>query len=177
MKDNSSENIVDDKSSIHNFENVDKVQLYLDITNDQSVSFDNNIYALMEQAVRCSLAFENCSGQYEVDITLVDNKKIQTLNKQYREKDSVTDVLSFPQWDEVPKISNQYPIHIGDIVINVSRAEEQAQSYGHSLTRELVFLTVHSAFHLLGHDHELEDERKIMRSREEAVLDYLNVKR
>ncbi len=162
---------------MNKFDNLEQVVLYTEISNEQSIEIDEQIYELMRNAVRASLAFEGCEGEYEVDITLVDDMRIHELNNQYRQKDSATDVLSFPQWDDVPKSSNDFPTHIGDIVINIARAVEQAENFGHSLKREMVFLTVHSAFHLLGYDHELENERKIMRNCEETVLKYLDVTR
>ncbi len=162
---------------MNKFDNMEQVILYVELSNEQSIKIDEQIYDLMKKSIQTSLSYEDCSGIYEVDITLVGDDRIQELNAQYRQKNSVTDVLSFPQWEQIPKISNDYPTHIGDIVINVARAVEQAENYGHSLKRELIFLTVHSAFHLLGYDHETENDRKDMRERENAVLEYLDVTR
>lgn len=113
-------------------------------------------------------------------MTFVDNNRIHELNKEYRDKDSATDVLSFPLGE-----NGEYDIDedngcklLGDIVISMERAMEQAELYGHSLQREVAYLTVHSMLHLLGYDHEaggLEAVR--MREKEEAVLIQLGLPR
>ncbi len=157
--------------------NIVQISLNAEIVNEQDIDIEESVFVLMKAAVEASLALENCKGEYEVDITLVDDDRIHELNSEYRNKDSATDVLSFPQWEEVPKKSEDFPVHIGDIVINIARAIEQAESFGHSVKREIIFLTVHSAFHLLGYDHEIEEDRQIMRDKEETVLKYLDVTR
>ena len=133
------------------------------ITNDQNV-----------------LDFEHFDGPAEISVTFVDNNRIHELNKEYRNKDSATDVLSFPLGE-----NGEYDIDedngcklLGDIVISMERAMEQAELYGHSLQREVAYLTVHSMLHLLGYDHEaggLEAVR--MREKEEAVLIQLGLPR
>ncbi len=106
----------------------------------------------------------------EISLSFCTATEIQALNKQYRAKDSVTDVLSFPALPEVPTL--------GDIVICVSRAEQQASELGHSLKRELAFLFVHGLLHLLGYDHEVsEDEERIMFDLQDQVLVAANITR
>ena len=119
-------------------------------------------------------------GPAEISVTFVDNAEIQRLNKQYRDKDQATDVLSFPLGQDGKYDVNQETgaAMLGDIVISMERAMEQANIYGHSLQREVAFLTVHSMFHLLGYDHEaggLEAVR--MREKEEAALIQLGLPR
>ncbi len=119
-------------------------------------------------------------GPAEISVTFVDNNRIHELNREYRGKDSAPDVLSFPLGE-----NGEYDIDedngcklLGDIVISMERAMEQANIYGHSLQREVAFLTVHSMFHLLGYDHEaggLEAVR--MREKEEAALIQLGLPR
>lgn len=126
------------------------------------------------------LDFEHFDGPAEISVTFVDNNRIHELNKEYRDKDSATDVLSFPLGE-----NGEYDIDedngcklLGDIVISMERAMEQAELYGHSLQREVAYLTVHSMLHLLGYDHEaggLEAVR--MREKEEAVLIQLGLPR
>ena len=126
------------------------------------------------------LDFEHFDGPAEISVTFVDNNRIHELNKEYRNKDSATDVLSFPLGE-----NGEYDIDedngcklLGDIVISMERAMEQAELYGHSLQREVAYLTVHSMLHLLGYDHEaggLEAVR--MREKEEAVLIQLGLPR
>ena len=100
------------------------------------------------------------------------------LNSEYRGIDRVTDVLSFPQFaalvDEVPEVGE---ICLGDVVICKDKAEAQAEEFGHSFERELVYLFVHSVLHLLGYDHEEENDKKIMRQREEEIMAYMELPR
>ena len=104
--------------------------------------------------------------------------EIQALNSEYRGIDRVTDVLSFPQFaalaDEVPEVGE---ICLGDVVICKDKAEAQAEEFGHSFERELVYLFVHSVLHLLGYDHEEENDKKIMRQREEEIMAYMEIPR
>ncbi|MFW6287923.1 MAG: rRNA maturation RNase YbeY [bacterium] len=103
----------------------------------------------------------------EISFALLDNQQIQELNKQYRDKDAATDVLSFEMDEEI----------WGDIVISTERAMEQAREYNHSIERELAFLAVHGILHLLGYDHQTEGEKNEMRRKEERVLSELNLSR
>ena len=99
-------------------------------------------------------------------------------NREYRGIDAPTDVLSFPQDDEEGFfISEELPKVLGDIVISMERAFEQAKEYGHSLQREVVYLAIHGFFHLAGHDHETPEEQRSMRQLEERVLTALDVGR
>ena len=127
-----------------------------------------------------ALEEENIYDEAEVSVTVVDNSEIRELNREHREKDSVTDVLSFPmgeggEFDVNPDTGR---IMLGDIVISAPRAEEQAKEYGHSLMRELCFLATHSVFHLLGYDHEVSaEEEKIMFDKQGRVLEKLGITR
>lgn len=144
------------------------------ITNDQNkIKIPSGIRILIRHCCRATLANENIKSDAEVSVTFVDNEQIRALNAQYRDKDSATDVLSFPlgengEWDTNLDSGN---IMLGDIVISVERAIEQAEMYNHSLRREIGFLTVHSMLHLLGYDHEAGGlEETIMHEREEMIL-------
>lgn len=123
---------------------------------------------LLEEAMECSFIF-------------VDNPQIQQINAQYRQKDSVTDVITFAMEDEVPgdiKIQGfSMPRILGDVFISLPKAREQAEEYGHSFERELSFLSVHGCLHLLGYDHLHEDDEKIMFAKQEAVLNGLGIRR
>ncbi|MCC7530117.1 MAG: rRNA maturation RNase YbeY [Candidatus Melainabacteria bacterium] len=109
------------------------------------------------------------------NVVFVTNKEIQELNRQWRNKDAPTDVLSFPMDSEEPPDGE--PWELGDVIISVERADEQADDYGHSLERELCFLFVHGALHVLGFDHETKKEEKEMFSRQDAVLESLGISR
>lgn len=106
---------------------------------------------LIANAVAQALCHEGFEGHAEVSVTLCDAERIRELNRDFRGIDRPTDVLSFPLFDEEDEHG---PVPLGDIVINMSRAESQANEYGHSFERELGFLVVHSMLHLLGYDHE-----------------------
>ena len=114
----------------------------------------------------------------EISVTFVQPDEIQSLNREYRGIDRVTDVLSFPQFadlaEELPEVGE---ICLGDVVICKDRAEEQAKEFGHSFERELVYLFTHSVLHLLGYDHMEEDEKKVMRQREEEIMEQIGLMR
>ena len=115
----------------------------------------------------------------EVSITLTDNAYIHELNRQYRKIDRPTDVLSFALNEGVePEVKDGPAINVlGDIIISVERAQEQAADYGHSLRREMAFLTVHGMLHLLGYDHMEEAERAEMQREEKYVMEQLGIPR
>ena len=127
-----------------------------------------------------ALAEEEIEDNAEVSVTVVDNEEIRELNREHRDKDKVTDVLSFPMgedgvFDVNPDTGR---IMLGDIVISAPKAKEQAQEYEHSLMRELCFLATHSMFHLLGYDHEVSaEEEKIMFEKQGRVLEKLGITR
>ncbi|OQB49154.1 MAG: Endoribonuclease YbeY [Firmicutes bacterium ADurb.Bin153] len=127
--------------------------------------------SLVEDAVgRCIRAYAP-EGTYEVSVLITDDEGIRKLNLRYRGKDTSTDVLSFPmceddEEDEDPEILNL----LGDIVISLETAGRQAEEYGHPIEREVAYLSVHGALHLLGYDHEEESDKAEMRLAEEDVL-------
>ena len=102
-------------------------------------------------------------------------ERIQTLNRDFRHVDAVTDVLTFPAWEG--EISLSADGYLGDIMICYERAKEQAEAYGHSLERELSFLAVHGVLHLLGYDHMTEQDERVMREKQTAILDSIGVTR
>lgn len=151
------------------------------ITNNQkAVKIPSGLRILIRRACNAALEHEKFEGNTEVSVIFVDNQEIAKLNEQYRGKPTPTDVLSFPLGE-----NNHYDINqetgaamLGDIVISMERAMEQAEMYGHSLQREVAFLTVHSMFHLLGYDHEAGGIEAVrMREKEEATLIQLGLPR
>ena len=115
----------------------------------------------------------------EVSITLTDNAYIHKLNKQYRGIDRPTDVLSFAlNESEEPEIEGGMTVNVlGDLIISVERAEEQAADFGHSVRREMAFLTVHGMLHLLGYDHMKDEEREEMEAEQRFVMEKLGISR
>ena len=127
----------------------------------------------MECAALAALASEGRDGDLTI---LIDTpERIQTLNREFRNVDAVTDVLTFPAWEG--EISLSADGYLGDIMICYERAKEQAVSYGHSLKRELSFLAVHGVLHLLGYDHMTEADERVMREKQTAILDSIGVTR
>ena len=127
----------------------------------------------IERAAQAALAFEGRDGDLTI---LIDTpERIRTLNREFRNVDRVTDVLTFPAWEG--EISLSADGYLGDIMICYERAKEQAIEYGHSLERELSFLAVHGVLHLLGYDHMTEPDETVMREKQTSILDRIGVKR
>lgn len=113
----------------------------------------------------------------EISLTLVSLEEIRKLNRDYRDVDRETDVLSFPQFEDVEDMPEFGELCLGDVVICLDKVEEQAKEFGHSFERELIYLFVHSMLHLLGYDHMEEEEKAAMRQREEAVMNAIGLER
>lgn len=111
-----------------------------------------------------------------LNVVIVDNKKIQEINKLYRNKDAVTDVISFA-FEEVDDVTYDNFRFLGEIYISYERCVSQASDYGHSVKREFCYLAVHGLLHLLGYDHMIDEEKKIMRALEEEILSEYDIKR
>lgn len=117
-------------------------------------------------------------GDAEVSVSFVSNEEIQNINRDYRDKDSVTDVISFAlEEDDMNIIHAEAPRTLGDIVISTDRAKEQAEDYGHSYRRELLFLALHGFLHLLGYDHMESDDEAVMNGKQEEILNAFGVTR
>lgn len=117
----------------------------------------------------------------EVSVTFVNNEEIQEINRDYRNLDKPTDVISFALEetvdDEVEIVGEDLPVVLGDIIISVERAKEQAADYNHSYERELGFLAVHGFLHLLGYDHMTKEDEKVMFQKQEEILGEFNLGR
>lgn len=114
-----------------------------------------------------------------VNVVLTNAKNIRQINKEHRNIDKETDVLSFPMFEkeELKKLHLENEDVLGDMVISIERVEEQAKEYGHSFKRELAYMVVHSFYHLIGYDHMEEEEKREMRIKEENILEKLDIKR
>ena len=134
---------------------------------------------LVRASVLSTLAYEGYEPECELSVTFTDDEGIQAVNKQYRNMDKATDVLSFPLTDfeggdEPP--ADEPTVSLGDIVISLERAQEQAEEFGHSFERETAFLCVHSMLHLLGYDHERsEEEDAEMRAKQREIMEIMGL--
>ena len=136
------------------------------------------ILETMEKAAVKALELEELpEDRCEVSVTFVDMETIHNLNLEYRGVDRPTDVLSFPQFETDEEVPDFGPVELGDVVICRDKAQEQAEEYGHSFEREIIYLFTHSILHLLGYDHEEDEDRKVMRAREEEIMEYLGITR
>lgn len=150
----------------------------MNIIYDSEFELEQTLLDKMEEgAVLCVHEEDIDPELVEISLTLVDAEEIRILNRDYRNVDKVTDVLSFPQFDDLNELPEDEEILLGDVVICRQQAEAQAEEYGHSVEREMVYLFVHSVCHLLGYDHMEEDEKAEMRAKEEAVMERIQVTR
>ena len=151
------------------------------ISNRQKqVRIPTGVRMLIRRCCHAVLQLEDFPDSAEISVSFVDNDQIREMNRQYRDKDSVTDVLSFPMGENgvYDKNMETGASVLGDIVISVEKAVSQAELYGHTLQREIGFLTVHSMLHLLGYDHESGGlAAALMREKEEEVLASLGLTR
>lgn len=152
------------------------------ITNKQKkLEFTKEYRALIKKAVKHVLAKSALGNGYEISVTIVDNEEIREINREFRQIDRATDVLSFPMLEfedvEAPleDTETDFEMPLGDIVLSLERAAEQAEEYGHSTEREIAFLTVHSMLHLLGYDHIDEADRLKMRAKEKQLMKELDL--
>ena len=130
-----------------------------------------SLRALVRRAAKAALEYEKVTFVPEISVTFTDNEGIRELNAAHRNIDRPTDVLSFPLFEKEDLTDATDGDALGDIVISLERAREQANEYGHSFEREVAFLTVHSMLHLLGYDHEIsEKDEKEMFEKQEEIL-------
>lgn len=146
--------------------------------NDESLIEQTLIDKIYEAAEYCMNEENIISDNIEISVSFVTNEEIKELNTMYRNKNTVTDVLSFPQFENSEQINgDESIICLGDVVISLEKAKEQALDFGHSNEREIIYLIVHSIFHLLGYDHMEEEEKAIMREKEEKVMSKIRLER
>lgn len=152
----------------------------ISIRNEQDkLKVTKEIRDTVKLCIKKSLDFMELGDSFEISVMFVDDEEIRTLNNFHRNIDRSTDVLSFPmlEYDEDGKIIEEYAdfnkngeLLLGDIVISLEHAEAQAEEYGHSLLREIGFLTVHSMLHLFGYDHMTDEDEREMFSYQEEIL-------
>ena len=152
--------------------------------NYEGINENSDYEKIIEHVLQTCFKEENMDklGLY-ISVTLTCPSYIRTINKKYRNIDKETDVLSFPMFekneiDEIIKNQNNTVEDVlGDVLISIDRVKEQAVEYEHSFERELAYMVVHGFYHLMGYDHMTDDEKKIMRAKEENILNRLNITR
>lgn len=150
---------------------------FMDETNEVTEEAQQLVESILQFAARK----ENIEKDTELSVTFVDNDRIREINKEYRHKDSATDVISFALEemgeDEVEIVGAEMPRMLGDIIISIERTKEQAKEYGHSFDRELGFLALHGFLHLLGFDHMNEEDEKVMFTKQKEILEEYGLSR
>ncbi len=161
------------------------------VENETDETFDFDVHEVVTAVVTQALDSENCPYEAQVNVLLTDNEGIRQFNKEYRDIDRETDVLSFPNLDfqtpgfyEIDEEMEAYyfdpesgELILGDIIISVDKVKEQAESYGHSRKREFAFLIAHSMLHLAGYDHMEPGEAAVMEEKQESILSKLGITR
>ena len=148
---------------------------------DETSEIETDAQQLVENVLQFAAQKEKIDEGTELSVTFVDNARIQEINKEYRNKDAATDVISFAMEemgeDEMKIIGGDIPRVLGDIIISIERTREQASEYGHSFERELGFLALHGFLHLLGYDHMTEHDEKVMFTKQKEILDEYGLSR
>jgi len=164
--------------------------LKITIEHERGVRPNFSISGWIRRAVAAALDAEQLGRNAEISVLLTDDEGIKTINKAYREQDMPTDVLSFPANELIRPLKEAVAegfeperdvksgrLFLGDIVISMERTLSQAEEYGHSLKREVSFLTVHAVLHLIGYDHDAEDNENSMREKQRIIMDRMKIKR
>lgn len=147
---------------------------------------EKGITSLCRRAIKATLQEEGITVPIQISVLVSDDKGIQEINREYRNKDAATDVISFPTATYIPGSfrakeedidAETECLHLGDIILSSERAVAQAKEYGHDMTREIAFLMVHATLHLLGYNHEKPEDQAQMRLREEKILSSLGLTR
>ena len=136
--------------------------------------------SIIEKVINKCFEIENIQdSKLYISIILTNPKNIQEINKEHRNIDKPTDVLSFPMFEkqELENIKLENPEVLGDVIISIEKVKEQAEEYGHGFERELAYMVVHGFYHLMGYDHMIEEDKVLMREKEENVLEKLEIVR
>lgn len=147
---------------------------------DETNELKEEFIQLTKNILQLAGEHEKVNDDAEMSVTFVSNEEIKRINHEFRNKDEVTDVLSFPQeelGDGEIEIVGDIPVHLGDVIISLDVAKKQAEEYEHSLEREIAFLAVHGFLHLIGYDHETIEEEKEMFERQENILQEFGLRR
>lgn len=163
----------------------------IQIEREVELPFEFDYEGLIHNVIEAAMDYEKCPYEAEINIVLTDNDSIREINREYRQIDAPTDVLSFPavdytqpaDFDALEEESFDYfnpdtgELMLGDIVISIDKVLAQAEEYGHSQERELGFLVAHSMLHLFGYDHMEEEERAVMEQKQREILEGMGLSR
>lgn len=162
----------------------------IDFEKEYDLNLEIDYLKIANKVINAALDYEKCPYEAEISLTLTDNDGINVINKEFREIDRATDVLSFPlieyekagEFDFLEKRDDCFnpesgELMLGDIVISLDKVQQQAHDFGHSVTREYAFLIAHSMLHLMGYDHMEEREAEIMEKKQSEILEGLGISR
>ncbi|MDQ0224828.1 rRNA maturation RNase YbeY [Metabacillus niabensis] len=156
------------------------MRLIIDLIDETNELVEEQLKTI-EDLLQYAADMEEVAQDAEISVTFVTNERIQEVNREYRDKDQPTDVISFALEEmgegEIEIIGIEQPPVLGDIIISIQRAKEQAEEYGHTFLRELGFLAVHGFLHLLGYDHMTEEDEKVMFTKQKEILNSYGLKR
>ncbi|WP_040980639.1 rRNA maturation RNase YbeY [Oceanobacillus jeddahense] len=148
---------------------------------DETIAVSEAHKELVEKLLTFAGKKEKVAAEAEISISFVDNEQIQLINRDYRDKDRPTDVISFAmqemEEEELEIVGEGLPVVLGDIIISIDKAKEQAEEYNHSFERELAFLALHGFLHLLGYDHMNVEDEKEMFGRQDEILGEFGIER
>lgn len=160
------------------------------IENELNFNLESKIMYIIKNCINFTSDFEKCPYEVEISVVITNNEEIKKINKEYRNIDKATDVLSFPLIDynepsdfsDIEDDEDMFnpdtgELILGDIILSYEKASEQAVEYGHSLEREIGFLIIHSMLHLFGYDHMTEEEETIMFSKQREILKKVGLSR
>jgi len=156
------------------------MRLIIDLIDETNELVEEQLKTI-EDLLQYAADIEKVAQDAEISVTFVTNERIQEVNREYRDKDQPTDVISFALEEmgegEIEILGIEQPPVLGDIIISIQRAKEQAEEYGHTFLRELGFLAVHGFLHLLGYDHMTEEDEKVMFTKQKEILNNYGLKR
>lgn len=154
--------------------------MHIDLVDEQNFLSEKHIQ-LITDVLELASTVESTPQNSEISITIVSDEEIREINREYRGVDRATDVISFEMQDDLEDlpldVQHQVGNMLGDIVVSIDRAKEQATEYNHSVEREVGFLVVHGFLHLLGYTHDTEEEEKQMFAKQKEILDQYGLKR
>ena len=165
-----------------NFVTVDNNGIGFNVYTPNPYSFEENkeYIDIIKKVINKCFEIESIKdSKLYISIILTNPKNIQEINREHRNIDKPTDVLSFPMFEkqELENIKLENPEVLGDVIISIEKVKEQAEEYGHGFERELAYMVVHGFYHLMGYDHMIEEDKVIMREKEENVLEKLEIVR